>query len=265
MMVYLVSTLDLADETIFVAAREGDLAAVRCASARAAVTSSSRIRRHLVEHAHAPINAQDAFNGTPLYYACLCGHQGVVEYLLEMGARCDENTFEGVRCFYGALTNGIKRLLKEHKAVGASLDAFSQFLRRLYGERTRFADVTFVLERQRHVRAHRFVLAARSLFFAEMLSSRWAGRDVVPLPRITAAAFEALLRYLYCARLEVPGAHVAETLLLLRQCRMDDVRAQLEAEIEARPDSGMHVLDHSVALADEIRAQFAALLQQPDP
>ena len=50
------------------------------------------------------LNSYVAFFSTPLYYACLCGHLEVVQYLLDNGARCDASSFDGERCIYGALT-----------------------------------------------------------------------------------------------------------------------------------------------------------------
>lgn len=67
------------------------------------------------------------------YYACLCGHQQVVEYLIGVGARCEANTFDGERCLYGALTDDIRRVLTQHNLVTAHTirrDAYDEFLRR---------------------------------------------------------------------------------------------------------------------------------------
>jgi ankyrin repeat protein len=45
-----------------------------------------------------PINARDAWDATPLYYASFCGHEEVVRFLLKAGAQADPATFEGERC-----------------------------------------------------------------------------------------------------------------------------------------------------------------------
>ena len=68
------------------------------------------------------------------YYACLCGHTELVEYLLEAGARCEANTFDGERCLYGALTDDIRRvLLRRHAVTRQTMrrDVYQEFLRRL--------------------------------------------------------------------------------------------------------------------------------------
>lgn len=68
----------------------------------------------LVHEQEVEINWRDAFDSTPLsviyfcrqflvnnspsphrYYACLCGHIECVQLLLESGARCDAQTFDG--------------------------------------------------------------------------------------------------------------------------------------------------------------------------
>ena len=67
------------------------------------------------------------------YYACLCGHQDVVEYLIGVGARCEANTFDGERCLYGALTDDIRRILTHHNLVSTHMirrEAYDEFLRR---------------------------------------------------------------------------------------------------------------------------------------
>ena len=76
--------------------------------------------RYLTEHKELDVNLRDQWDSTPLYYACLCGHLEVVQYLLTSGAVCDSNTFDGERCVYGALTDSIRKLLLEHKMLTTS-------------------------------------------------------------------------------------------------------------------------------------------------
>jgi ankyrin repeat/BTB/POZ domain-containing protein 1 len=61
--------------------------------------------KFLVEVDQLDPNLLDAWCGCPLYYACLCGHLEVVRYLLQSGARFDEQTFQGERCYYGKMTH----------------------------------------------------------------------------------------------------------------------------------------------------------------
>lgn len=48
------------------------------------------------------------------------------------GARCEANTFDGERCLYGALSDGIRRALRDYKQVASSRrhDYYVDFLRR---------------------------------------------------------------------------------------------------------------------------------------
>jgi ankyrin repeat/BTB/POZ domain-containing protein 1 len=67
------------------------------------------------------------------YYACLCGHIDIVQYLLASGARCEANTFDGERCLYGALTDQIRKVLLNYKIVTSQTkrrDLYDEFLRR---------------------------------------------------------------------------------------------------------------------------------------
>jgi len=42
--------------------------------------------RYLVEVKRVQVNQRDKWDSTPLYYACLAGHEPLVRYLLEQGA-----------------------------------------------------------------------------------------------------------------------------------------------------------------------------------
>ncbi len=82
---------------------------------------------------------------SPLFYACLAGHEEIVRYLLEkgtnlhiakwvillilsetmwLGARCEAGTFDGERCMYAALTREIKMLLKQSHILVHRTDPF---------------------------------------------------------------------------------------------------------------------------------------------
>lgn len=71
--------------------------------------------RHLVDSG-ADVNRRDAWDSTPLYYACLTGHLPAARLLLEGGAICSEHTFDGDRCHYAALNLSVRKLLKLYEA-----------------------------------------------------------------------------------------------------------------------------------------------------
>lgn len=57
------------------------------------------------------VNSVDKFDNSPLFLASLCGHEGVVKLLLQRGAVCDRDRYEGARCIYGALNDSIRDIL----------------------------------------------------------------------------------------------------------------------------------------------------------
>jgi ankyrin repeat/BTB/POZ domain-containing protein 1 len=88
--------------------------------------------RFLLEFKDVDLNCRDRWDSTPLYYACLCGHEQLVQFLLINGAHCEANTFDGERCLYAALNDNIRGLLKDYKAITSNCmrrDSFREFLR----------------------------------------------------------------------------------------------------------------------------------------
>ncbi|ELU03309.1 hypothetical protein CAPTEDRAFT_104961, partial [Capitella teleta] len=138
------------------------------------------------------------------YYACLCGHTAVAEFLLAHGAKCEMNTFDGERCLYGALNDKIRNLLRDYKAVTASSmrrGLYSEFLRNML-ERGLYSDITFIIHGV-SFSAHKCILASRSEYFADLFGTRWKDKRVVSLSHrmLLPNAFESVLQYLYTARL----------------------------------------------------------------
>eukprot|EP00123_Amoebidium_parasiticum_P009799 comp19714_c0_seq1/m.23466 comp19714_c0_seq1/g.23466 ORF comp19714_c0_seq1/g.23466 comp19714_c0_seq1/m.23466 type:complete len:512 (-) comp19714_c0_seq1:20-1555(-) len=183
--------------------------------------------QYLVEFEEVPINVSDDFDATPLYYACLCGRTSVVKYLLDKGARCAENTFEGERCFYGALTMEIRNLLKAAKIVsGLTLLATNSYRQFLLGvqETGLYSDITFSVHGVDFT-AHRAILAARCPYLSDMLGSKWAKKTMVTHNKaeIDPRAFEVLLRYLYTDRVDMPSSMAIPFVRLLRQCKLHEL------------------------------------------
>ncbi|XP_053576798.1 ankyrin repeat and BTB/POZ domain-containing protein 1 isoform X2 [Bombina bombina] len=165
------------------------------------------------------------------YYACLCGHEELVRYLLANGAKCEVNTFDGERCLYGALNDTIRRVLKEYKQVTSRCmqrDYYDDFLQRLL-EQEFSSDTTFIVHGE-SFGAHRCVLSARSPYFAEMFETKWKGKKVIALkhPLINPAAFGSILQYLYTGRLDINVEHVEDCKRLAKQCRLQDLIEELE-------------------------------------
>jgi ankyrin repeat and BTB/POZ domain-containing protein 1 len=158
--------------------------------------------RYLVEHRRKPVSFADQWDASPLFYACLGGHTDVVEYLLKSGtssssllsllshslslivcvvatgARCEQNTFDGERCMYAASHREIRALLNQYRTVRKHHSAFETLLHNAFQTEDPDAfhsDVTFVVHGQRFF-LHRFLLAARVPYFAEMFQTRWRDR-----------------------------------------------------------------------------------------
>lgn len=190
----------------------------------------SRVR-YLVEQRDVELNVRDKWDSTPLYYACLCGHKELVEYLLANGAKCEANTFDGERCVYGSLNDSIRRLLKDYKCVSTRAmqrDDFNYFLHVLL-EQGQHGDVNFHVHGQTFP-AHRCILSAQSEYFREMFDTKWHGKPLINLkhPLINPAAFAAILQYLYTGRLDIDVSLVEECRRLAKQCKMTALIEELE-------------------------------------
>jgi len=229
--------------------------------------------RYLVEVKRVQVNQRDKWDSTPLYYACLAGHKALARYLLEQGARCEENTFDGERCFHAALTDDIRDMLREYKAISRAHDPFSDFLRNSFfyhadglsvrdEERPPHSDIDFIVKGT-HAWAHRVVLAARSDYFKGMFRTRWRDSQVrLDHPRLDVCAFKAVLHYLYTERLQVPRALLDETTAMAKQCRLWDLHKVLQREIK-KQDLGIPLPERVVVeLADVCRI---AGIQQNGP
>nr|XP_009667658.1 PREDICTED: ankyrin repeat and BTB/POZ domain-containing protein 1 [Struthio camelus australis] len=189
--------------------------------------------RYLLEQRDVEINVRDKWDSTPLYYACLCGHEELVRYLLANGAKCEANTFDGERCLYGALSDAIRRLLKEYKQITAKCmkrDYYDVFLQRLL-EQGYQSDIVFIVHGKSFC-AHRCILSARSAYFAEMFETKWKGKNMIVLkhPLINPAAFGSLLQYLYTGRLDIDVEYVNDCKRLAKQCRLQDLIDDLETK-----------------------------------
>uniref|UniRef100_A0AAQ4RDK0 Ankyrin repeat and BTB (POZ) domain containing 1 n=1 Tax=Gasterosteus aculeatus aculeatus TaxID=481459 RepID=A0AAQ4RDK0_GASAC len=138
--------------------------------------------RYLVEQRDVELNVRDKWDSSPLYYACLCGHEELVQYLLANGAKCEANTFDGERCMYGSLNESVRRLLKDYKCISVRAmqrDDFSYFLHALL-EQGPHGDVKFLVH-GRMFTAHRCVLSARSEYFTDMFETKWKGKSSITL------------------------------------------------------------------------------------
>mmetsp|Transcript_2085 Transcript_2085/g.3972 ORF Transcript_2085/g.3972 Transcript_2085/m.3972 type:complete len:494 (-) Transcript_2085:64-1545(-) len=172
---------------IFCAARAGDLSRVK----------------ELVE-ARPEIVNERYFDATALYYSCLCGHIEIVQYLLEMGSCAAEDTFDGDRCIYGALTDDIRRVLKQYaQRKTFVLSKHCDALFKLFTSQVN-TDLTFEVQGE-PIHCHRVIVAARVPGFAKHLrkGGTWYRRtSPIHVKHITRTSFLSLMRYCYSDVLE---------------------------------------------------------------
>ncbi|KAK5954405.1 hypothetical protein OHC33_004127 [Knufia fluminis] len=157
------------------------------------------------------INAKDKYDYTPLILASLCGHYETVQLLLESGALCERDTFQGERCLYNALNDKIRNLLLSYdysKSTDPLQPLASHLTSLLYRTQPRTSDIVVSSSTESDsFNLHKFVLAARSPYFKKKLDAApetlaWKLPTSIPGP-----SFGIALKHLYLAELprEVGG------------------------------------------------------------
>jgi ankyrin repeat/BTB/POZ domain-containing protein 1 len=145
------------------------------------------------------INARDEYDYTPLILASLCGHFELVQMLLEQGAKCERDTFQGERCLYNALNDRIRNLLLSYD-YSKSTDPLQPLAAHVTSLLTRdspqTADITLHTSNA-SFQLHKFVLSARSPYFRYKLREKPETKSWKLAPKIPTDSFETCIRYLY--------------------------------------------------------------------
>ena len=137
--------------------------------------------------------------------ASLCGHFEAVQFLLEAGALCERDTFQGERCLYNALNDKIRKLLLEYdysKSSDPLQPLAAHITSLLTREQPQTSDIVVTADNE-SFRLHKFLLSARSPYFSNKLAAS-PDSTIWKLPSsLPPQSFDISIRYLYFG--EIPN------------------------------------------------------------
>ena len=137
--------------------------------------------------------------------ASLCGHFEAVQFLLEAGALCERDTFQGERCLYNALNDKIRKLLLEYDYSKSSdpLQPLAAHITSLLArDQPQTSDIVVTADNE-SFRLHKFLLSARSPYFSKKLAAT-PDSTIWKLPSsLPPQSFDISIRYLYFG--EIPN------------------------------------------------------------
>ncbi|GAB7360080.1 hypothetical protein MBLNU230_g7600t1 [Neophaeotheca triangularis] len=176
------------------------------------------------------INARDPYDYTPLILASLCGHFEVVRMLLEQGALCERDTFQGERCLYNALNDRIRNLLLSYdysKSTDPLQPLAAHITSLLSREVPKTSDITLHTA-DTSFPLHKFVLSARSPYFRRKFEEKPETTSYKLSHSVPTQAFETCIRYLYMGEVSADLGDGEEEKAILTG--IDKLSRQLEIE-----------------------------------
>jgi ankyrin repeat/BTB/POZ domain-containing protein 1 len=166
--------------------------------------------------------------------ASLCGHYEVIRLLLENGALCERDTFQGERCLYNALNDRIRNLLLSYdyaKSTNPLQPLAAHITSLLTRPAPKTTDITITAYGQ-EFHLHKFILAARSPYFAKKLAAAPSTATWKLPSSIPAESLAVALQYLYFQEVSVRrvllGLSDEQELIVLNG--IDKIGKQLEIE-----------------------------------
>jgi ankyrin repeat/BTB/POZ domain-containing protein 1 len=166
--------------------------------------------------------------------ASLCGHFDVIRLLLEHGALCERDTFQGERCLYNALNDRIRNLLLSYDYAKSTnpLQPLAAHMTSLLSRSTpKTTDIT-ITTHDETFHLHKFILAARSPYFARKLAAAPKTASWKLPHNIPSASLSVALQYLYLAEVSLRSATYGlsdeEELVVLNG--IEKISRQLEIE-----------------------------------
>ena len=128
--------------------------------------------------------------------------------LLEQGALCERDTFQGERCLYSALNDRLRNLLLSYEFT-KSTDPLQPYAGHINGlllkEVPKTSDITVYTE-SATFELHKFVLSARSPYFTNKLSAAPDTKTWRLSSNVPSKSFETCVRYLYLGEAALPPA-----------------------------------------------------------
>lgn len=137
--------------------------------------------------------------------------------MLEAGALCERDTFQGERCLYNALNDRIRNLLLKYdysKSTDPLQPLAAHITSILYREQPQTADIT-ITTYDATFHLHKFLLAARSPYFANKLAAAPETTSWKLPPKIPSQSFATAIRYLYFGEVSATPADGEEEQAIL--------------------------------------------------